>query len=59
MNLFARFRRARTPLEFLLRHESTIRRLAADEQRAGQFTAWLSRAVEALDERHQFEDITK
>jgi len=56
MNWFKQLRRARTPLGFLLRHESTIRRLAADEQRAGNFTAWLSRAVEVLDARQQREE---
>lgn len=59
MNLFARVLRPRTPLEFLMRHESTIRRLAADEQRRGEHTAWLSRAVEYLDEHNQFEEIIK
>lgn len=56
MNWLAYLKHPRTPLEFALRHESALRRLAADEQRKGEFTAWLSRAVECLDERNQFED---
>ncbi len=59
MSLRQLFRSPRTPREFLLRHESTIRRLVAEEMQRGECTAWLSRAVEYLDERDQIEEFNR
>lgn len=41
------------PLKFLRRHEQELRQVAAEEQKQGRFTAWLSRAIEYLDEHGQ------
>ncbi len=57
--LLKHFRRVRTPLEFLNRNEPTLRRLAAEERARGEFSAWLSRVIERLDERNQIEDPSK
>ena len=46
----------KTPAGFLQKHAANLRRLAAEEQRCGECTAWLSRAIEALDEHHEVPD---
>ena len=47
---FLQFRPVIHSFDFLLRHERTLRRLAHEEQLSGYCTAWLSRAIESLDE---------
>ena len=49
LDLFENFRGVRSPISFLLRHEKGLRRLQREEQGRGEFTPWLSHAIEAID----------